>query len=176
LTQQKEGAGEQSFKFWNHPHETVSWYDAMAFCAWLTARLKLLSGIVIRLPTDDEWEAAARGKDERRYPYLGEYDPAKGNTDDTGIGQTSVVGVFPDGVSPSGALDMSGNVFDWTLTEYGRKSNNINTNEVRTLRGGSWGSYRVFARAAYRIDCAPNLRGVSIGFRVALGEVVAFSE
>ena len=135
LKQQRGGSDEQRFKFWNHPREQVSWYDAMAFCRWLTAKLKY----EITLPTEEQWEKAARGTEGHEYPYTGVFDPTKGNTAESGIGQTSAVGVFPDGASPYGVMDMSGNVLEWTLTEYQtRYSNNISNSEHRVLRGGSW--------------------------------------
>jgi hypothetical protein len=102
----KAAPDEQWFKYWNHPRENVSWWDAVAFCRWLSAKL----GYAVRLPTEQEWEKAARGTDGREYPYEGEFDAAKGNTHETGIRQTSAVGIFPDGASPYGVLDMSGNV------------------------------------------------------------------
>jgi len=65
LKQYRSGPGEQRFKYANHPRENVSWYDAMAFCYWLSSKL----GYEVRLPTEDEWEAAARGRDQRKDPY-----------------------------------------------------------------------------------------------------------
>ncbi|MHB8752861.1 MAG: formylglycine-generating enzyme family protein [Aggregatilineales bacterium] len=117
--QHKAGPDDQHFKFWNHPRENVSWYAAMAFCRWLTAKLSY----EVRLPTEEEWERAARGTDGRFFPYGNEFDPGKGNTAETGIGQTSAVGIFPGGASPYGTLDMSGNVWEWTLTDYESRSN-----------------------------------------------------
>src|SRR5690606_20791550 len=99
----KAQPGEPDFPYANHPREHVSWYGAVAFCRWLTAKL----GYEVRLPTESEWEKAARGTDGRIYPYGDEYDVAKANIGETGIGQTSAVGLFPDGASPYGALDMS---------------------------------------------------------------------
>jgi hypothetical protein len=102
---------EQSFKFANHPRETVNWYQAMAFCRWLSWRLgggydlKKVSEWAVRLPTEFEWEKAARGTDGRIYPYKGDFDAKKGNTDDTGSGQTSAVGIFPNGASPYGVME-----------------------------------------------------------------------
>ena len=163
LKQQRGGPGDQAFKLWNHPRENVSWYDAMAFCRWLTAQL----GYVITLPTEQQWEKAARGTDGREYPYAGAFDPTKGNTDESGIGQTSAVGIFPDGASPYGIMDMSGNVWEWMLTGYNSQDFDvINSNNIRALRGGSWGSYLNYARSAYRFKRDPVVRSIGSGFRL----------
>ncbi|MBZ0307237.1 MAG: SUMF1/EgtB/PvdO family nonheme iron enzyme [Anaerolineae bacterium] len=113
--QNQSQPGEHYFKYANHPRETVSWYDAIAFCRWWSNKLggeyaldKVMAWKV-RLPTEQEWEKAARGADGRVYPYGNEFDAAKGNTGETGIGQTSAVGMYPQGASPYGVLDMSGN-------------------------------------------------------------------
>ena len=76
-----------------------------------------LLGYEVRLPTEAEWEKTAKGMDDRIYPYPGGYDPARANTRDTRIGRTSAVGMFPDGASPYGALDISGNVWEWCMTK-----------------------------------------------------------
>jgi len=166
LAQQKKGAGTQQWPIANHPADNVSWYDAMAFCRWLSTKL----GYEVTLPTEQQWEKAARGTDGREYPYSGTFDANKGNTTETGIGQTSTVGIFPDGVSPCGVLDMSGNVWEWLLTEYdGANSNKLNNSNSRVVRGGSWFSVSGFARAAARDDYFPDARYLSIGFRVSVG-------
>ena len=166
LAQQQGGSGEQVFKFWDHPREMVSWYEAMAFCCWLTAKL----GDEITLPTEEQWEKAARGTDGREYPYPGDFDAAKGNTFQTKIFQSSAVGVFPQGASPFGVMDMSGNVWEWTLTDYRSKTSNIfSNNNIRVLRGGSWNNDSDFARATARSGYRPGLRNSYIGFRVVVG-------
>ncbi|MBN8639466.1 MAG: SUMF1/EgtB/PvdO family nonheme iron enzyme, partial [Anaerolineae bacterium] len=145
--------GEQAFKYANHPRERVSWYDAIAFCRWLSYRmgggydLDDVGAWKVRLPTEREWEKAARGTDGWIYPYGNESDAAKGNTNTTGIGQTSAVGLFPDGASPYGVMDMSGNVWEWCLTEYEQSAprleeENLRSSEPRVVRGGSWGNSR----------------------------------
>ena len=167
---------EQYFKFDNHPRETVNWYQALAFCRWLSWRLgggydlKKIDEWKVRLPTEFEWEKAARGTD-RIYPYEGDYDPAKANTVDTGIRQTSAVGIFPNGVSPDGAMDMSGNVWEWCLSDshkpaHEAQKENLRNEHIRVLRGGSWLNGRGLASAACRRNDNPDDRNNNVGFRL----------
>jgi formylglycine-generating enzyme required for sulfatase activity len=169
--------GEQAFQYDNHPRESVSWYQAVAFCRWLSRRLegeydlKRIDQWKVRLPTELEWERAARGLDGRIYPYGNIFDQAKGNTRDTGIGRTSAVGIFPEGASPDGVLDMSGNVWQWCLNPYKSSGGDparidLTTNDTRPLRGGSWYDGRDDARAVYRYDFLPSIRSFDYGFRV----------
>jgi formylglycine-generating enzyme required for sulfatase activity len=166
----KQSPDEQYFKYWNHPREDVSWYDAVAFCRWLSAKV----GYEVRLPTEAEWEKAARGADGRIYPYGDEFDSAKGNTSDTGIRQTSAVGMFRDPALPYGLLDMSGNVFEWCMTKWGWKyvdgidamDNTPEGDNVRVVRGGSFGDALRYARCAFRNFDTPDNRSYSQGFRV----------
>jgi formylglycine-generating enzyme required for sulfatase activity len=171
---------EQYFKFANHPRESVNWYQAMAFCRWFSWRigggydLKNISEWAVRLPTEFEWEKAARGTDGRIYPYKGKFDAAKGNTYETGIGQTSAPGIFPNGASPYGVMDLSGNVWEWCLSNYENPfleahNENLRTDKNRVLRGGSWADNLGYARAAYRSLDRPAGRSGNIGFRVVLG-------
>jgi formylglycine-generating enzyme required for sulfatase activity len=139
--------GDQGFKFWNHPRETVNWYEVMAFCGWATARL----GFAVTLPTERQWERAARGKNGLIYPYEGDFDPLKGNTYETGIRQTSAVGIFPEGASPEDILDLSGNVLEWMLNEYDDTTNISSiTDKHRSVRGGSWLHNSILARSSAR--------------------------
>jgi len=175
LVQRNNGGGTQKWPNANQPAEHVSWYDAIAFCAWLNAKLTIdqslkSQGYSIRLPTEREWEKSAKGTDGREYPYSGKFDVTKGNTSETGIGQTSAVGIFPDGSSPYDILDLSGNVFEWTLTEY-RNSNSkdISSNGQRVVRGGSWFNNHVSARTTFRGYCNPAVYSDYRGFRVCCG-------
>lgn len=105
----------------NHPVVAVSWHDAKAYCEWLTGKLRGLGwNGVVRLPTEAQWEKAARGTDGRIYPWGEDCDPNHANYSDTGIGGTSPVGCFSAGQSPYGLYDMAGNVWEWTSTIYGK--------------------------------------------------------
>jgi len=161
--QQRVSAKEQRWKFDNHPRDRVSWYDAMAFCRWLSTKLKY----VVQLPTEEEWEKAARGTDGRDYPYGCEFDSSKGNTFEMGLRQTSAVGIFLEGASPYNVLDMSGNVWEWTLTEFDTHNNSdFSNSNARVLRGGSWDYNFYSARATSRLKNFLYARDTYNGFRV----------
>ncbi len=126
----------------NHPVVNVSWHDAIAYCEWLSK----MTGKAIRLPSEAEWEKAARGdKDKRDYPW-GTWKDGYANTKELQVMDTTPVGVFPEGASPYGVLDMCGNVSEWTRSS--KKEYPYNTNDgrenadqeniYRILRGGSY--------------------------------------
>jgi formylglycine-generating enzyme required for sulfatase activity len=175
---------EQDFKFANHPREMVNLYQAVAFCRWFSWRLGRAYDLwnvakwAVRLPTDYEWEKAARGSDGRIYPYEGEYDAKKGNTHDTGVGQTSAVGIFPNGASPYGVMDMSGNVMEWCLSNYDNLAiealvdiealiDNDQGYYIRALCGCAWFHNHIDARVARRYFLTSEDLGHNIGFRLA---------
>ena len=158
----KINPGEQAFKYWNHPRERVSWYDAVAFCRWLSEKLDH----EVRLPTEQEWEKAARGPQGREYAYAGEYDESKANTGNR-VDQTTAVGIYPNGITPEGVADMTGNVWEWCLNEYSEPRNiQLAGNEARVLRGGSWDYDQGDARGSYRDYNGPAVRSDDLGFRV----------
>ncbi len=170
---------EQRFKFDNHPRETVNWYEAIAFCRWLSWRkdggydLQKIDEWKVRLPTEFEWEKAARGPDGQIYPYEGKFDTSKGNVRDTGIGQTSAVGIFPDGKSFYGVEEMSGNVWEWCLSAHDKpqrdaRKEKLDTDKTRVLRGGSWFDDNDSARAVIRGYGSPGDRDFNSGVRLAV--------
>jgi len=137
----------------------VTWYEAYAFTQWLNEQVpsspallpqveggKVPENYVIRLPHECEWEKAARYPDGRLFPWGNEWDPTRLNWQESGIGRTSAVGMFPTGANPAhGAHDLSGNVWEWCLTERASNyespaaENNDPAGEAwRVLRGGSW--------------------------------------
>ncbi len=174
--------GRQFFKFANHPRETASWFDAVAFCRWLSARLGRpelptefepgdLAGFTgLRLPTEWEWQFAATGGDPNNgYPWGPDWDEGVANTSDSGLGRSTAVGMYPGGNAPCGALDMSGNVWEWCLNERERPGRvGLSGDTRRVLRGGSWGSGHEYARAAYPGGDLPNSRSYIFGFRLAV--------
>ncbi|MBM4431855.1 MAG: NACHT domain-containing protein, partial [Chloroflexi bacterium] len=109
----------------------VTWYEALAYCRWLDERLRAAGALAwappdyfVRLPSEAEWEKAARGTQGLRWPWGNTWKKDRANIDETGLGQTSAVGLFPGGASPYGLLDMVGNVWQWTLSRWGRTSIN----------------------------------------------------
>lgn len=141
----------------------MSWYDAVAFCRWLSAK----TGEDIRLPTEQEWEKAARGSDGREYPWEGtfksDYCNAEGH-----IGETSAVGIYPQGQSPYGVMDMAGNVWEWFLNKH-KEPETItadNSGSARVLRGGSWDFDAEDCRSAVRPFAAPFIRLTGTSVRV----------
>jgi formylglycine-generating enzyme required for sulfatase activity len=152
----------------NHPVVGINWYEAVAYCRWLTEKLCALGTLgkdeAVRLPTEREWQRAAQGDDGREYPW-GEWAEGHANTRESGIGQPSAVGLFPEGASPCGALDMAGNVWEWCADWYDEDR------DTKVLRGGSWNDFQWFARCAYhRVSLTPRSRYIEIvGFRCARG-------
>jgi formylglycine-generating enzyme required for sulfatase activity/flagellar basal body-associated protein FliL len=148
----------------DHPVVCVTWFQAKVYCEWREARL----------PSEAEWEKAARGTDQRTYPWGEEIDCNLANYGACGTNDTTLVGSYPAGVSPYGAYDMAGNVWEWVQSEYkdypyhaddGREENLDSTDVLRVLRGGSWYYYGHYARASPRDSSNPYGQGDYIGFR-----------
>lgn len=158
--------GEQKWSEKNHPREHVSWYDAVAYCRWLSARL----GYEVRLPLEWEWEWAARGDTKRIYPWGDTFDSTKCNTEESGIGKTTPVDAYPDGASPFGVVDMSGNVWERCVNSFtDLHLVNVSGQMQRGLRGGSWRYTQKYAQANYRHRCQPEKRYDDGGFRIVTG-------
>lgn len=136
-----------------HPVVLVSQPDGEAYCRWRgSARAQRC-----RLPTEQEWEKAARGSDGRYFPWGNGWDPARLNSAANGPAGTTPVRAYPEGRSPYGLFDMAGNVFEWTATP-GRPGRFI-------LKGGSWDDEGGICRAAARHDRPAASRHILFGFR-----------
>jgi formylglycine-generating enzyme required for sulfatase activity len=161
----------------DHPATYISWHDAVAFCRWLSQE----SGYTFRLPSEAEWEKAARGGQGRIYPWGNDWDYKRLNTLYSNLSGTTVPGRFsPQGDSPYGLADMAGNVWEWCAdwfeeTIYRQRTEPVVKDPLgplqgarRVLRGGSWSGDRYVARAAFRYRYDPNGRRNDYGFRVVL--------
>ncbi|MEM7129832.1 MAG: SUMF1/EgtB/PvdO family nonheme iron enzyme [Chloroflexota bacterium] len=154
----------------NHPQVGVSWYEATAFCHWLSEQ----SGTPIRLPTEAEWERASRSDDGRLYPWGNQFGTDRCNMADTGLGKTTSVGAFPHGLAACGAADMSGNVWEWCRTSkveqytyYAEEiDDTLEGTMNRVIRGGSFLDVAFNMRCAVRSGNDPRDRVGFIGFRV----------
>ena len=162
---------DDAFNHSAQPVVGVCWFEARAYCAWLSAQ----TGETFRLPTEAEWEAAARGVQCRRYAFGDDFYAARCNTFETHLRHTTPIGVFPSGRTPEGLMDMTGNAWDWTSSLYtpypydvadGREAPSP-SGARRVVRGGSWDFNLVLARASSRDAFAPDLRHFNLGLRVA---------
>jgi formylglycine-generating enzyme required for sulfatase activity len=173
----------------SHPVVCVSWNDALEYCKWLSGK----KGGSFKLPTEAQWEKAARGTDKRKYPW-GNPAPSGARVNfadkqawlkakmnwadkdiDDGYAYTAPVGSYPDGASPYGLLDMAGNVWEWCGDWYGSdyyknapKENPTGpkSGAHRVLRGGSWNIGAVILRSSLRNSADPSFRNGFVGFRL----------
>jgi formylglycine-generating enzyme required for sulfatase activity len=154
------------------PVNNISWNDAEAYCKWLSKKI----GFRFKLPTEAQWEKAARGTDSRRYPW-GNQEP-----DETlanfalKVGKTTQVGSYPQGASPYGILNMAGNVWEWCNDWYGNDYYKMSPDKnplgptgstCRVIRGGSWINYSRSLRCADRYYGKPSYRNSVLGFRLS---------
>ncbi|MFA7240369.1 MAG: SUMF1/EgtB/PvdO family nonheme iron enzyme [Sulfuricellaceae bacterium] len=177
-----QASGYEPPKYWNgkrpprgkesHPAVGASWHDAQSYCRWLGEAI----GKPVALPSEAQWEKAARGADDaRQYPWGEVFDAARCNVRESGFGDTTPVGIFPNGASPYGCLDMAGNVWEWTRSLYkeypydpGDGREELGIDGGRVVRGGGWGSRPDYARCAFRNWNRPVVRSGNLGFRVVL--------
>jgi formylglycine-generating enzyme required for sulfatase activity len=175
-----------------HPVRLITWYDALDYCHWLTGKLvghknlplKLrelfCTGWQVSLPSEAEWEKAARGSGGNIFPWSNKFEENKANTLEASIGDTSTVGCFPAGISTYGISEMAGNVWEWTRSSYQKYPLALSEDRLEqgnkwqiekngaVLRGGSFSVISKFARCAYRGKDLPDYRYHGVGFRIVL--------
>ncbi|MBK9926588.1 MAG: SUMF1/EgtB/PvdO family nonheme iron enzyme [Anaerolineales bacterium] len=163
-----------------HPVSNVSFVDAHGFVAWLNKKQAddLPTGYVFRLPSEAEWEKAARGEEGNEFPWGNRFDPRRCNSLESGVGGTTPVGAYsPQGDSAFGAADMAGNVWEWTRSlsrgypyTFGdeRESDVVLGSSHYVLRGGSFKSDKEFVRCVVRTAQYPPYKDIDFGFRVAI--------
>jgi formylglycine-generating enzyme required for sulfatase activity len=191
----------------------ITWFEAVAYTRWLEAQLNIarprlkvwqaekveertvqLGTLKVQLPSEAEWEKAARGPvlsaaegTGRKYPWGDAWEENCGNIKDTGLEQTNPVGMFPDGASPYGVLEMAGNVWEWTRSRWGERSvtqadygypydpddgrERLESMKIPIVRGGSFYNDERLARCAYRFRSAPLDFDYTYGFRAVVSLV-----
>jgi len=163
----------------SHPMVAVSWDDAIAYCQWLSQA----TGKAITLPSEAEWEKAARGdRDAREYPWGDSFDLTRCNSRELGLGDTTPVGIFPNGASPYGCLDMAGNVWEWTRSLWGGAlaqdfrypydpkdgREDLESRRRRVVRGGAFDLSQWLVRCADRGWYDPDYLFRLYGFRLVV--------
>ena len=153
----------------NRPRERVGWYGAVAFTRWLSKQL----GYAISLPSEQQWEKAARGSDGRTYPWGNKFEMGDANVNDRTAGEhnlqeTTAVGLYLHRTSPYELMDMAGNLWEWCLNKWDRPDDMEvdSSGDIRVVRGGSWHHSPGRARCANRNWDNPVLRLNYVGFRV----------
>jgi len=153
-SEREPAAWPEQLEHLNWPVVNVSWNQAVDYCKWAGGRL----------PSEEEWEAAARGPEGTKYPW-GKLDinPNLANFDESQIGHPTPVGLYPAGVSAEGAFDLIGNVWEWTASPWEKGGEGL------VWRGGAFVSYRRVARSSYRDYYHAGEQYQDLGFRVAWG-------
>ncbi len=152
------------FKGPERPREMVSWYDARAYCNWLSARLSK----TIALPTAAQWQRAFQGDEKRLYPWGNKFEAERCNSAESGVKMTTIVTRYPRGTSGFEVYDRAGNVWEWCLD--GNPNTDLSlmsaAQEKRVVRGGSFMSSHQRALVDFHYDLNPESYHASIGFRL----------
>jgi formylglycine-generating enzyme required for sulfatase activity len=150
----------------DHPVTGITLFEAEAYCRWLSAQ----KGRVVRLPTEEEWERAARGDDGRPWPWGEEWRPGLTNTLEGDVNHTTPTGSLAADRSPCGAVDMAGNAQEWTASVYTPLPDEafVAGADLRVVRGGSYNDTSFGARASYRRGYPAGYFYPFLGFRIVV--------
>jgi formylglycine-generating enzyme required for sulfatase activity len=147
----------------HHPVTGISYYEAEAYCRWLTDAKKRL----VRLPSEEEWERAARGSDSRPFPWGEHFNPDFTNTLECDNGTTFEAGSIPGDTSPFGVHDLAGNIQEWTGSRYTPyPGEEVPPGDLQVVRGGSYNDTAFGARTSYRRGYHAGYFFPYLGFRV----------
>ncbi len=150
----------------DRPRENITWYEAMAYCNWLSAKFD----VKISLPTCRQWRRAAQGDDGRLYPWGNDFNKDMCNTRESRTRQTTSVLRYEGSASPYGVMDMAGNVWEWCIDPINGMSREVVSNEPRALQGGSFITSAERAQSTFRFHLDPTYFYATIGFRLVLLE------
>jgi hypothetical protein len=146
---------DERFNKSTQPVVGVSWYEAVAYCAWLTGELRKVGQIgqneEARLLTQAEWERASRSNHGREYPWGNEFDPARANTNESKLEQSTPVHMYPDGATPEGVWDLAGNVWEWSANV----DTEVDVDFMLWSKGGSWSGPAKMAQSSTSGDTFP---------------------
>ena len=175
---EKPKPAQSSWPQSNRPRTNVSWYEAVAYCRWLSDRLKR----DVQLPTEQQWERTAAGPNALTYPWGDDFRSGHANIDETwgkggtwDLRQTTAVGLYPHGRSAEGADDLAGNVWEWCLNQYEKPQvvKADTSGASRVLRGGAWLGFPDYARTGLRFRDRPGYRDDGWGFRVCVASPIS---
>ncbi|NWJ45410.1 MAG: SUMF1/EgtB/PvdO family nonheme iron enzyme [Chloroflexi bacterium] len=181
---------KQSYGLLSNPRDSLSWYQSVALGRWLNNCLRgmqfpnpsggdypLIVGdnAQVRLPTEWEWQWAAQGgSEQRKFPW-GKWQEGYANTDEIKLGRAIAVGMYPQGAAKCGAMDISGNLWEWCLNKY-KKPGEADADEseaAKVLRGGSFSLNQAYASCIYRYHDEPKGSLYDVGFRLVLSTPIA---
>ncbi|MDX1993483.1 MAG: SUMF1/EgtB/PvdO family nonheme iron enzyme [bacterium] len=155
------------------PRTNVTWYEAVAFTRWLTFKVNgnatpstADEPYRISLPTEQQWQRAAQGDDNRIYPWGDQFIANRANTSESGLRRPTPVTRHTTGASPYGVFDMAGNVWEWCLNDWSTNSTDLSGSRTRILRGSSWSNDAEAAKVTFRDYGGPEERFNLRGFRI----------
>jgi len=150
--------------YWNHPRDRISWSDAIAFCRWFSYK----SSFAVSLPSEQQWALAAKMTEANSTRNV--VNTSSGNYRETGIGQTSAVGIFAEDTSADSICDLYGNTWEWCLNKYiNRESVEIGSSDLRVVKGGSYQYSHELASVEYTDSLHPTTRRLGVSFRIVRG-------